>query len=57
MNKIAEEYPQYDWLENKGYPTAKHRYAIAEHGITPYHRLTFKGVKEFNPNPTEISLF
>lgn len=57
MNKIAEEYPQYDWLENKGYPTAKHREAIAEHGITPYHRLTFKGVKEYNPNPTEISLF
>ena len=57
MNKIAEEYPQYDWLENKGYPTAKHREAIAQHGITPYHRLTFKGVKEFNPNPTEISLF
>ena len=57
MNKIAEEYPQYDWLENKGYPTAKHRDAIAEHGITPYHRLTFKGVKEYNPNPTEISLF
>lgn len=57
MNKIAEEYPQYDWLENKGYPTAKHRDAIAEHGISPYHRLTFKGVKEFNPNPTEISLF
>lgn len=57
MNKIAEEYPQYDWLENKGYPTAKHRDAIAQHGISPYHRLTFKGVKEFNPNPTEISLF
>ena len=57
MNKIAEEYPAYDWLENKGYPTAKHRDAIAEHGITPYHRLTFKGVKEYNPNPTEISLF
>ena len=57
MNKIAEEYPAYDWLENKGYPTAKHREAIAQHGITPYHRLTFKGVKEYNPNPTEISLF
>ena len=57
MNKIAEEYPQYDWLENKGYPTAKHRDAIIKHGITPYHRLTFKGVKEYNPNPTEISLF
>ena len=57
MNKIAEEYPAYDWLENKGYPTAKHRDAIAQYGITPYHRLTFKGVKEYNPNPTEISLF
>ena len=57
MNKIAEEYPQYDWLENKGYPTAKHRDAIIKHGITPYHRLTFKGVKEYNPNPPEISLF
>ena len=57
MNKIAEEYPAYDWLENKGYPTAKHRDAIAQHGITPYHRLTFKGVKEYNPTTTEISLF
>jgi hypothetical protein len=44
-------------LNDKGYPTAKHRDAIAKHGITPYHRLTFKGVKEFNPNTTEISLF
>ena len=41
MNKIAEEYPQYDWLENKGYPTAKHRAAIKAHGATPHHRMTF----------------
>lgn len=42
MNRIAAEYPQYDWLSNKGYPTRKHRQAIAEHGLTPYHRTTFR---------------
>ena len=41
MNRIAQEYPQYDWLSNKGYPTAKHRAAIREFGTTPYHRQTF----------------
>ncbi len=41
MNRIAEEYPQYDWLSNKGYPTVKHRSAIKEFGITPHHRKSF----------------
>ena len=41
MDLLAEEYPQYDWLSNKGYPTQKHREAIRQHGITPYHRRTF----------------
>ena len=41
MDKLAEEYPQYDWLSNKGYPTKKHREAIRQYGITPYHRKTF----------------
>jgi ribonuclease HII len=41
MNVLAEEYPQYDWLSNKGYPTKKHREAIRQHGITPYHRRSF----------------
>ena len=41
MNKLAEEYPQYDWRSNKGYPTKKHREAIREHGITPYHRRSY----------------
>ena len=41
MNRLAEEYPQYDWLSNKGYPTKKHRKAIRQYGITPYHRKTF----------------
>ena len=41
MNRLAEEYPQYDWLSNKGYPTKKHRDAIRQYGITPYHRKSY----------------
>ena len=41
MNKLAEEYPQYDWISNKGYPTKKHREAIRQFGITPYHRKSY----------------
>ena len=41
MDRLAEEYPCYDWLSNKGYPTKKHREAIRQYGITPYHRKTF----------------
>ena len=41
MDALAQEYPQYDWLSNKGYPTQKHRTAIKTHGITPYHRRSF----------------
>ncbi|MDD5992156.1 MAG: ribonuclease HII [Prevotellaceae bacterium] len=41
MVKLAEEYPQYDWKGNKGYPTKKHRDAIRKFGTTPYHRRTF----------------
>ena len=41
MDELAQQYPQYDWLSNKGYPTKKHREAIRQYGITPYHRKTF----------------
>ena len=41
MLSLAEEYPQYDWKSNMGYPTKKHRQAIREHGITPYHRKSY----------------
>ena len=41
MNQLAEEYPQYDWRSNKGYPTKKHRDAIKQYGITPYHRKSY----------------
>lgn len=41
MNRLAEEYPQYDWKNNKGYPTRKHREAIRMYGTTPYHRMSY----------------
>lgn len=41
MNRLAEEYPQYDWKNNKGYPTKKHREAIRIYGTTPYHRMSY----------------
>jgi ribonuclease HII len=42
MEKIHHEFPEYGWDRNKGYPTCYHRAAIVRHGITPYHRKTFK---------------
>jgi ribonuclease HII len=44
-------FPQYNWLQNKGYPTAAHRKAIEQFGITPLHR------KSFTLLPTQIKLF
>lgn len=41
MNAAAQQYPGYDWLSNKGYPTAKHRAAIKQLGTTPLHRMSF----------------
>ena len=42
MLKIAAEHPQYGWDRNMGYPTKEHRAAIAAHGPTPHHRMSFK---------------
>jgi ribonuclease HII len=41
MLQIAEDFPAYRWERNKGYPTKAHRDAIAKHGSTPHHRMTF----------------
>ncbi len=46
MEKIHQEFPQYNWKKNKGYPTKEHRDAIRQFGITPYHRKTFKLLPE-----------
>ncbi len=41
MRRLADEFPEYGWRTNKGYPTREHRLAVREFGVTPYHRLTF----------------
>lgn len=41
MKRLDSEYPCYGWAGNKGYPTAKHRQAIREHGVSPYHRMSY----------------
>ena len=53
MQRIAKEYPMYDWQSNKGYPTAKHRAAIKEYGTSPYHRMTFNLLGE---EPEQLKL-
>ncbi len=42
MNALAADFPDYDWLSNKGYPTIKHRAAVIRLGITEHHRKTFR---------------
>ncbi|HPF93579.1 MAG TPA: ribonuclease HII [Tenuifilaceae bacterium] len=42
MENLAKDFPHYMWHQNKGYPTAAHRKAIAEHGITEHHRKSYK---------------
>lgn len=51
MRRLDAEYPLYGWAKNKGYPTRDHRLAVREHGLTPYHRLTFA------PNRDQLELF
>lgn len=46
MEKIAEEFPEYNWKKNKGYPTKKHREGIKKFGVTKYHRKTFRLLNE-----------
>lgn len=41
MAELHEEFPQYNWIQNKGYPTAEHRDAIRRYGTSPHHRRSF----------------
>ncbi|MFT6935612.1 MAG: ribonuclease HII [Maribacter sp.] len=52
MIRIHEEYPMYNWKQNKGYPTKEHRAAIQKYGVTPYHRKSF----QLLPRPLIIKL-
>lgn len=51
MTRIDQEYPQYGWKKNKGYPTREHRQAILQYGLSPYHRISF------NHEYKQLSLF
>lgn len=53
MNELHKQFPAYGWDENKGYPTAAHRAAIAAHGTTPYHRMTFRLLRD----DSQLTLF
>ncbi|MBK7740772.1 MAG: ribonuclease HII [Saprospiraceae bacterium] len=44
MEELHIEFPQYDWINNKGYLSTKHRQACFTHGLTPHHRKSFKGM-------------
>lgn len=54
MESIHDDYPAFGWAENKGYPTLKHRESIKIHGVTEYHRHSFKLYRDRN---TQIKLF
>jgi ribonuclease HII len=53
MPQLHDEFPHYDWENNKGYPTKKHRKCIKEFGITDYHRKSFTLL----PDNRQSSLF
>ncbi|HMX62697.1 MAG TPA: ribonuclease HII, partial [Candidatus Sumerlaeota bacterium] len=57
MEAYAEEFPQYGWERNRGYPTADHYAALAEHGPTILHRMTFQGVGFFAEQPRRSPTF
>lgn len=52
MKEIALQYPQYGWAQNMGYPTKRHREAIRQFGVTPYHRLSY----QLLPSQLELDL-
>jgi ribonuclease HII len=41
MEMLGRDFPQYNWAQNKGYPTREHKLAIRDHGLSPYHRRSF----------------
>jgi ribonuclease HII len=53
MAELHQQYPEYGWKRNQGYPTIEHRKAIAQHGSSPYHRLSFRLL----PDAAQLALF
>ena len=52
MKKLADEFPDYNWEKNKGYPTKQHRNAIKKIGISKHHRKSF----QLLPSPLSLEL-
>lgn len=60
MTALARDYPEYGWERNQGYPSQGHRDAIATHGTSPHHRLSFRGVSEYaetGPRAADVDNF
>lgn len=55
MDKLHEEFPQYNWKKNAGYLTKEHQEAILKYGVSKYHRKSFLK-KLLNPEPKQLSL-
>lgn len=53
MLQLHEQFPNYDWKKNKGYPTKSHRKGIEKHGTTPFHRMSFTLL----PRERQLNLF
>ncbi len=53
MCALAETYPHYGWQNNKGYGTAEHQAGLKKHGISPYHRTSFRPIARFQPQHKE----
>ncbi|RYD80654.1 MAG: ribonuclease HII [Sphingobacteriales bacterium] len=51
MSNLHIDFPHYNWLSNKGYPTIAHRKAVIEIGLSPFHR------KTFNVSDPQLDLF
>ena len=56
MLRLHEEFPSYNWKNNKGYPTEKHRQAIRELGASPYHRKSFTLLPENRQMSLELRI-
>lgn len=54
MLNLSKKHPYYDWENNKGYPTKKHRQGILKYGITPFHRSSFKLLPDNSQIPIEF---
>ncbi|MEM1129052.1 MAG: ribonuclease HII [Pseudomonadota bacterium] len=54
MAELAAQHPEYGWTQNAGYPTPAHLAALERHGVTPYHRSSFRPVHNILCRDTSV---